>query len=119
VKANDNHFELEENVSPNKIINSGASTPEATPRLRAARRVDNGASTPEAVPRLYAARRGFLPQAQAAQQLLKHASLPPSYGQVSDSSKVHRRVLCSSARLPSAFLLLQQRSFVAENDHLC
>jgi hypothetical protein len=32
-----------------------------------------------------------VPQAQAAQQRLKHATAPPSYGQVSSSSKVHRR----------------------------
>jgi hypothetical protein len=39
-------------------------------------------------------RRGFVPQAQAAQQRLKHAPVPyapPSYGQVSNSSKAHRR----------------------------
>jgi hypothetical protein len=32
-----------------------------------------------------------LPQAQAAQQRLKHAPAPPSYGQVTKSSKLHRR----------------------------
>jgi hypothetical protein len=32
-----------------------------------------------------------VPQAQAAQKRLKHASAPPSYGQVSNASKVHRR----------------------------
>jgi hypothetical protein len=32
-----------------------------------------------------------VPQAQAAQQRLKHAPAPPSYGHVSNSSKVHRR----------------------------
>jgi hypothetical protein len=32
-----------------------------------------------------------LPQAQAAQQRLKHESAPPSYGQFSNFSKVHRR----------------------------
>jgi hypothetical protein len=32
-----------------------------------------------------------LPQAQAAQQRLKHAPAPPSYGHVSNSSKVQRR----------------------------
>jgi hypothetical protein len=36
-------------------------------------------------------RRGFVPQAQAAHQRQKNASAPPSYGQVSSSSKVHRR----------------------------
>jgi hypothetical protein len=32
-----------------------------------------------------------VPQAQAAQQRLTHASAPPSYRQASNSSKVHRR----------------------------
>ena len=36
-------------------------------------------------------RRGFVPQVQAAQQRLQYASAPPSYGQVSSSSNVHRR----------------------------
>jgi hypothetical protein len=36
-------------------------------------------------------RRGFVPQAQAAHQRLKHASAPTSYGKVTSSSKVHRR----------------------------
>jgi hypothetical protein len=36
-------------------------------------------------------RRGFEPQAQAAQQRLKHVSALQSYGQFSNSSKVHRR----------------------------
>jgi len=31
-----------------------------------------------------------MPQAQAAQKRLKHASAPPSFGQVSSFSKVHR-----------------------------
>jgi hypothetical protein len=32
-----------------------------------------------------------VPQAQAAQQRLKRAPAPPSYGQVANFSKVHRR----------------------------
>jgi hypothetical protein len=36
-------------------------------------------------------RRGFVPQAQAAQQRQKHVSAPPSYGQVNNFSKAHRR----------------------------
>jgi hypothetical protein len=32
-----------------------------------------------------------VPQAQAAQQRLKHASAPPCYGKISNLSKVHRR----------------------------
>jgi hypothetical protein len=36
-------------------------------------------------------RRGIVPQAQAAQKRLKYVSAPPSYRQVSNSSKVHRR----------------------------
>ena len=36
-------------------------------------------------------RRGFVPQAQTAQQRLKHASAPPCFGQVPIFSKVHRR----------------------------
>jgi hypothetical protein len=38
-------------------------------------------------------RRGFVPQAQAAQQRLQHATMPsapPRYGQVTNSSKIHR-----------------------------
>jgi hypothetical protein len=35
-------------------------------------------------------RRSHVPQVQAAQQRLKHASAPPSHGQVSSSSKLHR-----------------------------
>jgi hypothetical protein len=38
-----------------------------------------------------------------------------SYGQVTNSSKVHRRVLCSSAHLPSAFLLMRRRRIAAGN----
>jgi hypothetical protein len=45
---------------------------------------DNGAPTPDTT-------RGLVPQAQAAQQRLKHASVPQSYGQVPNSSKVYRR----------------------------
>jgi hypothetical protein len=37
------------------------------------------------------------------QQRLIHPPAPPSYGQVSDSSKVHRRVVCFSAHLPNFF----------------
>jgi hypothetical protein len=49
-----------------------------------------------------------VPQAQAAQQRLKHASAPPIYGHVTNSSKVRRHVLRSSAHLPSAFFVLRK-----------
>jgi hypothetical protein len=67
-----------------------------------------------------------MPQAQSAQQRLKHTFAPPSYGQVSSSSKVHRRegylasvqmnlviFTCSCANLPSALLLPRQRRVAA------
>jgi hypothetical protein len=80
-----------------------------------------------------------VPQAQAVQQQLTHAPAPfasPSYGQVSNSSKVHRReghlasvrmklaiftlFFCSSAEyyrlhLTTVFLLLRQRRVAAGN----
>jgi hypothetical protein len=59
-----------------------------------------------------------VPQAQAAQLRLKHAPALPSYGQVSNSLKVYRRVIFSSAHLPSALLLLQLRR-VASATALC
>ena len=64
-------------------------------------------------------RRGFVLQAQAAQQRLKQASAPPSYGQVPSASKARRRVLFSSAHLPSVRLLLRQRRVAAGNGALC
>jgi hypothetical protein len=52
-------------------------------------------------------------EAPTAQQWLKHAPAPPSYGHFSIFSKAHRRVLCSSAHLPCVLLLLQQRRVAA------
>jgi hypothetical protein len=73
--------------------------PALTPRSRTYAHVDNRAPTQEATPRLFAAgaggattaSRGSYPQTQAAQQRLNNAPSPPSYGQVSKSSKVRRR----------------------------
>jgi hypothetical protein len=67
-------------ASPQEMV----SAPAWAPQSRTCAHVDTGAPTPEATPKPFAVGTG-------PQQWLEYAPAPPSYGQVSNSSKAHRR----------------------------